>query len=350
MLSIRPGLRRFLRLAFALTFAVAGAVAANDQPRGTLSGGIKHEMPGWFKQSFLEIADDAEEAGEAGKHVILFFSLDECPYCDRMLAESFKPDSKARYIRRHFDAISINVRGDRDVAFNDEITVNEKQLADILKVRGTPAILFLNADNRTVARVDGYRAPERFREVLDYVASGAYANASLADYLDARLDQDVYRLRNNELFTDLRDLSDVDGPLMLVFEDGSCYDCAEFHDGVLADPRVRTEIAPYTIVRLDAASDAPIADVYGNATTPRRLARQYDMIYRPGVLLFDDGALIARTDSLVYPHHFKETLRYVAGGFYRETDQRSYSRQRTQELLEAGVDIDLGPPKLSNGD
>ena len=343
MIEIRIGL--VLGALLALTLAGASASANDDSSRGRLSGGIKHEMPGWFKQSFLEIADDTDEAGAAGKHVILFFSLEECPYCDRMLEESFRPEARARYIRQHFDTIAINVRGAREVAFNDEIRVSEKQLAEILKVRATPAILFLDADNRAVARIDGYRAPARFREVLDYVASRAYQNASLADYLDARLDQSVYRLRASELFTDLRDLSSVDGPLMLVLEDGSCYDCAEFHDGVLAHPDVRAEIAAYTVVRLDAASDAPIVGVDGDATTARQLARQYDMIYRPGVLLFDDGALIARSDSLIYPFHFKEMLRYVAGGYYREIDQRSYSRQRREELLEAGVDIYLGPPE-----
>ena len=86
-------------------------------------------------------------------------------------------------------------------------------------------------------------------------------------------------------------------------------------------------------------------DVHGNATTPAELARELQMIYRPGVILFDDGNLLRRHDSLTFPHHFKESLRYVAGGYYQQTDYRSYSRQRTEELLEAGVDIDLGPPQ-----
>ena len=38
----------------------------------------------------------------------------------------------------------------------------------------------------------------------------------------------------------------------------------------------------------------------------------------------------------------KESLRYVAGGHYQQTDYHSYSRQRTEELLEVGVTIDLG--------
>jgi len=336
---------RYGALWLALLFACGVATASDAPSRGRLSGGIKHEMPTWFKQSFLEIAEDVDEASEAGRHVMLFFSLDECPYCDRMLEESFKPEPRARYLREHFDTIAINVRGDRQIAFNDEISVSEKQLSDILEVWSTPAILFLDDNNRTVARVNGYRAPERFREVLDYVAERAYRSATLADYLEARLRRDVYRLRDNPLFADLRDLSEITTPLLVIFEDGSCYDCAEFHDGVLAHPDVRVEIEAFTVLRLDADSDGPIVGPEGDATTPRALARRYDMTYRPGVLLFDAGQLVGRIDSLIYPHHFKETLRYVGGGFYRKMDRRSYSRQRTEELLESGVDIDLGPPR-----
>jgi len=336
-------LRKFILIAcLALS---TSAVASADQPRGKLVGGVMHPVPHWFKESFLEIADDVDEATEAGKHVMLFFELNGCPYCDRMLTESFEAEPLSSYIQANFDVIAVNIQGDRQIAFNADISVSEKQLSDILKVYSTPALIFLDQDNKTIVRVNGYRAPERFRQVLDFVATRAYRNSSLADYLQARLERNVYQLRDNPLFSPITDLSTVDGPLMLVFEDGSCYDCDEFHDGILADPRVRAEIAPFTVVRLDADSTTPIVDVHGNQTTPAALAREYQMIYRPGVLLFDDGNLLRRHDSLTYPHHFKESLRYVAGGYYQHTDYRSYSRQRTEELLDAGVTIDLGPPK-----
>ena len=334
----------FSKIVFAVILLGAGAFAGAAE-RGKIVGGVAHEAPRWFKESFLEIGDDVDEAAADGKHVMLFFQLNDCPYCDRMLEEGFEREPLTSYLRQHFDVIAINVRGDRDIAFNDEISVTEKELSEILEVAATPAILFLDADNKTVVRVNGYRAPERFRQILEYVATRAYRTTKLADYLQAKLEKNVYRLRSNPLFSNIRDLSRVDGPLMLIFEDGSCYDCDEFHDGILAHELVREEIAPFTIVRLDADSDEPIVDVFGKQTTPAALAREHDMIYRPGVLAFDDGNLVRRHDSLTFPHHFKESMRFVAGGFYRHTDYRGYSQQRTEELLEAGVVIDLGRPR-----
>jgi len=326
-------------------FVLSQGLAAETTSRGSIVGGVAHQAPGWFKESFLEIADDVDEASEAGKHVLLFFQLNACPYCDRMLQESFEAEGMSDYIQQHFDSIAINVRGDREIAFNDEISVSEKELSEILKVRATPAIMFLNENNEPVVRVDGYRAPQRFRQVLEFVATKSYQTNDLSDYLQARLDRNVYQLRDHPRFSDVTDLSAVEGPLLVIFEDGSCYDCNEFHDGILGHELVQKELAPYTVVRLDADSKNAIVDVEGKETTPAAMAREFDMIYRPGVLVFNEGQLWRRHDSLIFPHHFKESLRFVAGGYYEEMDYSSYSQQRTEELLAAGVVIDLGAPK-----
>ena len=64
------------------------SLASSAQTQGKLTGGIRYQMPEWFKESFLEIADDAIEAAEADKHLILFMHLNECPYCAKVLEES----------------------------------------------------------------------------------------------------------------------------------------------------------------------------------------------------------------------------------------------------------------------
>ena len=332
-------------LLIAITVISHPGFTTDSKTRGKLTGGELHALPDWFKKSFLKIEDDVDDANKAGKHVLLFFDLNGCPYCDRMLEESFDAEPLSSYIQKHFDVIAINIQGDLSIAFNADISVTEKELSAIMKVRSTPALLFMNADNKIIVRVNGYRAPERFQQVLEYVATRSYQTTTLADYMQAKLDRNVYQLRANPLFSEITDLSSVDGLLMVIFEDGSCYDCNEFHDGILAHEQVREEIAPFTIVRLDADSNETIIDLYGNQTTPADLARKYEMIYRPGVLVFDDGNLIRRHDSLTFPHHFKESMRYVAGGYYQQTDYHSYSEQRTEELLASGVDIDLGRPR-----
>ena len=95
-------------LALCTLFLTQTGLATETTARGTLSGGAAHTAPDWFKESFLEIQDDVEEAGDENKHVILFFQLNNCPYCDRMLSESFEADPVSQYIQQHFDVIAIN--------------------------------------------------------------------------------------------------------------------------------------------------------------------------------------------------------------------------------------------------
>lgn len=316
--------------------------AADTEKRGKITGGVAHAAPNWFKESFLEIQEDVNEAAAANKHVILFFQLNGCPYCDRMLTESFESEPLTSYIREHFDTIAINVRGDREIVFNDNTSVTEKELSEMLKVRATPAILFLDSNNQTVVRVNGYRSPQRFKHVLHYVADKEYKTTSLAAYLEKTLTKDVYQLRQHALFSQVSDLSAIKGPLAVIFEDSSCFDCVEFHEKLLFRPDVQQELKLFTVVRLDADSEQAIIDVDGRTISPKALANKHDMIYRPGLLLFDQGKLIRRYDSLLFSHHFMEGFRFVSGGYYKNEDYGSYSTRRTEELLSQGVDINLG--------
>jgi len=310
--------------------------------RGEVSGGAAHTLPAWFKDSFLDIADDVEEANDENRHVMLFFHLTNCPYCNRMLSESFETDPLKTTIQDNFDVIVINIKGDREVAFTEEISVSEKALAEQLNVHATPAIMFLNKDNKAVARVDGYRAPSRFKQVLNYVSDKAYAKGTFKDYLDKNLDRQIYTLRDNPVFSETKDLSAVKGPLMVIFEDGTCHDCPEFHENVLTHKDVLAEMKPYTVVQLDTDSKQEIIDLKGNKTTAKAMAEALKMTYRPGVAIYDNGELVRRVDSLLYSFHFKEGLRYISGGFYKTENYRSYSQKRREELLSAGVSIYLG--------
>ena len=62
---------------------------ANAASKGKVTGGSMHEAPEWFKESFLDMSDDIDEAKDNNKHVMLFMDLNGCPYCTRMLKESF---------------------------------------------------------------------------------------------------------------------------------------------------------------------------------------------------------------------------------------------------------------------
>jgi thioredoxin-related protein len=315
----------------------------NAAKTGKIIGGEKHDAPSWFKMSFLDITADAKDAQDNNKHLMIFLDLDGCPYCSKMLKESFVDKSKTQdFIKAHFDVIKLNIRGVKQITWDDNTMMSEKEFAKKMKVFFTPTILFLDGNKNVVVKVDGYRSKENFKDILEYVNGKYYKKMSLAKFVNKVKNKNLYKLKPNKLFSNIRDLSSISSPLAVILEDGSCTQCDYLHNVTFKMKDVQDELKKYTIVRLDASSNKPIINVNGDKTTPKDLALKMNITYRPAILLYNDKKLKIKIDALLYSFHLKERLRYVSGKYYEKySSYREYSHARKKKLLKDGVTIDL---------
>ena len=246
------------------------------------------------------------------------------------------------FAKKHFDVINLNVKGSREIAWSEEETFTEKALAIKLKVQYSPTVIFLDENKKTVVRVNGYRSAKNFKNILEYVQGKHYKNMKLTDFIEKVKDKSLYTLKDNKMFKNITDLSDIETPLAVIFEDGSCTQCSYFHNNSLKNKDVLDEFSKFTVVRLDASSDMPIINADGEKTTPKKWANELNLDYRPGILLYNEGDLISTVDALLYNFHFKELLRYVSGKHYQEYNgYLLYLGIRQKELLNQGVNIDI---------
>ncbi len=334
-------MHRFTILLAALILTVAGPAAADTTP-GRLKGGEIYSLPSWFKSSFLDFRADVDEARQKGKHVMAFLHLDECPYCSRMLKESFAGGENREFMQKHFDVIGINIQGSLDVTWIDGATYTERALSRRLETFATPTIVFLDPDARKVLQLVGYRDPQTLRLALEYVQGKHYGSEPFAAWLAARNQPPVYALRSHPQFSAVTDFNGYTRPLAILFEDRRCADCARFHDRTLYRPDVMEETAKYLFVRLDADSEQPIVDPQGAMTTPAQWAKALKLSYRPAMVLFNEGREIYRIDWQLYHLHLREALRYVSGAHYRQFDTLSqYRAAYRAELMKKGIDVDF---------
>ena len=310
---------------------------------GKVTGGSEHETPEWFKQSFLDIPEDVAEATDNNKHLMLFVDLDGCPYCTRMLHESFEvKNPTSDFIKKHFDVVNLNVKGSREVTWDKETVVPEKDLAIKLGIQYSPTILFLDKDQNIVLRINGYRSAEKFKDILLYIQGEHYKTKKLTEFLEGLKNKNLYTFKKNTIFQEINDLSKIKTPLAIIFEDGGCVQCEYFHNTVLKNNDVQKEFEKFTVVRFDATSSKPFIGVDGKKTTPKEFVKSINLDYRPGVLLYDNQKLIATVDALLYSFHFKELLRFVGEKEYKHFPGfLEYLSVRQKELLDAGISIDL---------
>jgi thioredoxin-related protein len=145
------------------------------------------EVPAWFKNSFLDLRDDLQEARAAKRRLMIYFGQNGCPWCKKLMAVNFRQQDIVDKTRKNFDVIEINILGSREVTWLDGKARSEKQFAALLKVNYTPTLLFLDERGNVMLRLNGYYAPPEFRFALDYVADREYfKDPDFAHYVRSR--------------------------------------------------------------------------------------------------------------------------------------------------------------------
>lgn len=311
-----------------------------------VEGTGQFEMPSWFRQSFLDLRDDVADARRNGKHLFLYFHQDGCPYCAELVNNNFSQKDIVDYTRKHFDAIEINMWGDREVTGFDGKTWPEKTFAAQNKVWFTPTLLFFDEDGKVVLRINGYYPPHQFLSALKYVAENHYRTMSFRDYYARQSPvKSAGRLHGEPFFS--KPPHDLSGqgrakPLIVFFEQKDCPDCDRLHEKVMARKDTRDLIARFDAVQLDMWSNTPVVTVDGKTTTARDWARSLGITYAPSAVLFHEGREVIRMEGFLKAFHVQSVMDYVASGGYRtEPSLQRFIQARADRLLEQGRKVDL---------
>jgi thioredoxin-related protein len=184
--------RRDLILGAGAALMLAGRSAAAPAEAPVLGeDGLYHEP--WFVDSFLEFAEDVDDAARRGKRFALMWEQRGCPYCrETHLVNLARPDI-ATFVRTNFDIVQLDIHGAREVADFDGVKLYEKQFAAKYGVHFTPTIQFFPSGaaglkdkasaRREVARLTGYLRPDDFLAMFHYVREEAYATRTFREFL-----------------------------------------------------------------------------------------------------------------------------------------------------------------------
>jgi thioredoxin-related protein len=321
---------------------------ASGLEAGMINPGF-HEKPDWFKNSFLDLGEDIEEATEAGKRIILYFHQDGCPYCAKLLNENFALREIVEKTKTGFQLIAINIWGDRTVTAIDGREMSEKALAERLKVHYTPTLLFLDEQGQSVLRINGYYPPHRFMAALDYVAGREERKQSFRDYLKQR--QPVAasgKLHRQEGYLqpplDLRQSTmNNQKPLLVLMEMKQCPPCDELHREVLSRPELSETLPGFNIAVIDVWSSEPVITPNGDQLKSTDWAASLGIQYTPSLLFFDQqGQEVFRSEAYLRRFHTQAVLEYVLSGSYLEQPNfQRYVQAKAAEMRTKGEPVDL---------
>ncbi len=147
----------------------------------------------WFLASFLDLAEDLEEAAGNGKRFAVIWEQRGCPYCRETHLVNFAEPEIQGFVRAHFEILQLNMFGSRRVTDFDGEELEERDLARKNGVAFSPTIQFFPAElseaagktgkEAEVARMPGYLLPPHFLAMFRFVQTEAYRQTSFRQYL-----------------------------------------------------------------------------------------------------------------------------------------------------------------------
>ena len=330
-----------------LLLAANQILVADEHKTGSFGGAKFTTHPTWFKESFLDFEEDIAEAAVQGKRLVLYVYQSGCPYCNALVQHNFTQRDIAQTTQDYFDLVTINMWGDREVIQVGGQSFTEKTLAEALNVQFTPTLLCFNEAGKVILRVNGYYPPDAFRAALDYARTHTNQSGSFNEFMSTLpgINRESGSLHNEVFFASPPfNLSARDGrPLAVFFEQSHCLECDTFHQKVLSQPIVRSQVEKLKVVQLDLWSDIPIVTPDGRSTTAREWARELDVGFAPTVVLFDaSGAEVVRLEAAFQTFHTQGIFRYVLERAYEQQPSfQRYLSLHADHLREQGYDVDI---------
>ena len=176
-------IRRWRHLLWLLLLAAPLALAAAPRDPDT------H----FFDETFGDFQEELARARAEGKQgVLLFFEMDECPFCHRMKDTVLNQAEVQDFYQERFLIFRVDIEGDLEmVDFSGEHMTQKDFAFKHNRVRATPVFQFYDLDGQPVARYTGATSGvEEFLWLGEYAATGVYKDLPFSKYKRLRRQQE----------------------------------------------------------------------------------------------------------------------------------------------------------------
>ncbi|MDZ7752284.1 MAG: thioredoxin family protein [Gammaproteobacteria bacterium] len=139
----------------------------------------------FFNDTFGDFTEELTVAREQGKKgILIFFEMDECPFCHRMKQTVLNQPRVQEWYRDNFLIFPVDVEGDTEITDFEGNTMRSKDFAEKKnRVRATPVFAFYDLEGNRVVRYTGATSDvDEFLWLGEFVAEGHYKDTNFVRY------------------------------------------------------------------------------------------------------------------------------------------------------------------------
>ena len=154
-------------------------------PAITPAGVGKDPYKYFFNETWGDFHEELANAKQQNKKgILIFFEMDECPFCHYMKTNVLNQPEVQVFFRENFLNFTVDIEGDVEITNMQGIVMKQKDFAfRENRVRATPVIAFFDLEGNRIFRHTGKTAGvDEFMWMGEYVADGSYKNTSFTRY------------------------------------------------------------------------------------------------------------------------------------------------------------------------
>ncbi len=139
----------------------------------------------FFNETFGDFSEELQNARDANKKgIMIFFEMDECPFCHWMKINVLNRPDIQNYYRENFLIFTVDIEGDVQITDFNGKAMSQKDFAfKEFRVRATPMLAFFDLDGKLVHRHTGRTSDAaEFMLMGRFVAEGKYKETKFARY------------------------------------------------------------------------------------------------------------------------------------------------------------------------
>jgi len=139
----------------------------------------------FFDDTWGDFTEELKKAKTDGKQgILLFFELDECPFCHRMKETVLNQPKVQKYFKKHFLSFSVDIEGDLEIVnFKGESKTQKDFAFKQNRVRATPVFAFYDLSGKKVVRYTGATSGiDEFLLLGEFFVSRSYEKMRFTKY------------------------------------------------------------------------------------------------------------------------------------------------------------------------
>lgn len=154
-------------------------------PAVSTAGAGKDPYKYFFNETWGDFQEELANAKKQNKKgILIFFEMDECPFCHYMKKNVLNQPEVQAFYRKNFLNFTVDIEGDIEITNMEGKAMKQKDFAfREHRVRATPVIAFFDLEGKRIFRHTGKTSGvEEFLWMGEYVADGSYKETSFTRY------------------------------------------------------------------------------------------------------------------------------------------------------------------------